>query len=98
MIPSKREREDDKAYSTLLAAEVLIGSVVSILTLQHLWNWFIVPIGAIELSFAHSFGLLLISSLFSNTKEKKPYSGMFHRYIAKNVVLLTIGFVLKDFI
>lgn len=43
---------------------LLIELCVRALVLQSLWNWFVMPLGVVALSFLHSLGLILIINLF----------------------------------
>lgn len=74
----------------------LVAFSISTLTVQHLWNWFIAPIGVAELSFAHSVGLVIVLIWLTNSKEEPTYK-LFAAHIIKSAIVLAMGFVAKSF-
>lgn len=56
-------------YVTLVAIMVILGSF----TVQTLWGWFIVPLGAKAIGMAHAYGLMVIAMYlkFKNIKREK---------------------------
>ena len=58
-----------KAVLTALGGIILIALVLGCLAMYHaivlatLWGWFIVPLGAAKIGFAHAYGLSLIGSV-----------------------------------
>lgn len=79
----------------LLFVAALVAFCARSITLKFLWNWFILPLGIVELSYAHSFGLVLIMAWLSNSKEK-PTHNEFAVHIIKNILVLAIGFFIAN--
>ncbi|OGS70759.1 MAG: hypothetical protein A3F91_09610 [Flavobacteria bacterium RIFCSPLOWO2_12_FULL_35_11] len=87
---------DSKKQKLQVFVAFLVAFGVSTITLQYLWNWFIAPIGVMELSFAHSVGLVIILIWLGNSKEEPTYQ-FFVAHIIASAIVLAMGFVAKSF-
>lgn len=89
-------KQNTKEQSIPLLALVFLGTfAISTITLQCLWNWFIVPIGVKELSFAHSSGLVIVILWLSKNTGELDYD-LVVEYIIKCILVLILGFIVKS--
>ena len=89
----KKDIEIQSNLSLFVAG--LVAFSISVLTIQFMWNWFIVPIGLKELSYAHSSGILLIMLWLSSSKEKPTYNEL-AAHIIKSIIVLAIGYIIVN--
>lgn len=69
---------------------------------MYLWNWFISPIGLIEINYFHSIGITLIYSIFHKTQYNEYYNEFPFLYTvliyAFQSISFGVGWLIKDLI
>lgn len=53
----------DTAKATLLIIVVIVAALFRVHVITVLWRWFMVPLGVMELSWLHAFGLCVLIGL-----------------------------------
>ena len=85
---------------------VALNMMLTMITVSYLWLWFIVPLGAASITWAHAFGLSLIVVFFQNRNKSMFKPDMFVKMtvsgrLGKNIGLATasllIGYVTQLF-
>ena len=76
--------------------------ILGAITVMYMWGWFIVPLGVVDITIVHAYGLIMFKkTLFLNvdltdkTDEQKKQDMIVS--IVAPIVLLIIGFVTKSF-
>jgi hypothetical protein len=82
-------------FAVLIATFVLNG-----VALEHLWNWFAVPLGLHVINFAWAIGLASVVTLFENHSAKEIESFGFGVFccLGQPLVVLVIGGIAHHFI
>lgn len=100
---------NEKSVATCLA--ICIGVPLLIVyemftygyVLQSMWEWFIVPLGFLSITFWHAYGLILIalwlrhkSDIFQSEKKKIDWSKLFG-YLTSPWITFGIGYLVHCF-
>ena len=97
--------DSDKAVATFFG--VVLGVLIIVpmiiiraLVLATLWEWFIVPLGVMNITIAHAVGLSSIFSLIlSKVRSKEEESllkSISHEFMTF-IVVLVVGFIARGF-
>lgn len=86
---------------TLFLLSIINGFYVALI-FMYLWNWFISPLGFIEINYFHSLGITLIYSIFYKSQYNKYYDEMPFTYTILIYLLQSftffIAWLIKDMI
>ena len=76
--------------------------ILGAITVMYMWSWFIVPLGVVDITIAHAYGLVMFKKtlwfnfdLTDKTDEQKKQDMIVS--IVAPIVLLIIGFATKSF-
>lgn len=60
-----------------------------------LWNWFIVPLGVMEIGTAHAIGISCLLGLFLSTKANQPDKNLYMTIGLSPVIAVIYGAIIK---
>lgn len=94
----RRKKEEAETWKVVVALVLFIPIVLfNAFTFMVLWNWFVVALGVVALSFPHALGLSLMAFAASEYNPKASFEHVYPGivYIAlRNTLALGIGYVI----
>lgn len=71
----------------------IVGMVTSTIVFLCLWNWFISPLGVMELTFTHSLGLMIIIIWMKYDDSKEVTWDVVFESLVLKVFVFGLGFL-----
>jgi hypothetical protein len=80
--------------TVLLALAIFPLALFRALVLAKMWLWYIVPLGAIEISLPHAYGIGLLFAIFKGFSSRNTtYDEAFRTVVINQLAVFSVGYL-----